>query len=102
MHERALTRKIRIGNDDLMIQSIGGRANLHTLARYGFNSEEGREYGVFFLEKLKLVEKILATMLGGLVDSLGLRISASSWINSRKPMLAHSSYVGHLKGGEWQ
>jgi hypothetical protein len=87
---------IRLGNDDVLVQSFGGRGHARTLARYSFDSVEGRPYGLFFLKKIRIVERMLAKMLG----DLNLSINFLSGLASlKRETRVRSSRYWNLVGG---
>jgi len=61
---------IRLGVDDVLLQEIGGRGNIRNLARYSFDSRYGRIYGEYFLARLRMAERLLASLLGEIEEKI--------------------------------
>jgi len=95
-------KNLKIGVDDLLIQTIGGRGNCKTKARFGFDSPEGRVWGKFFLKKIKIVQSKLAALLGDLGDRLGILSQKNTeWKISEPIKVAGIDFGGRLEGAEW-
>jgi hypothetical protein len=69
-------KTIRLGSDDIILQEFFGRGRIRTLKAYGYDTPEGRPFGKYFLEKIKVVQLMLAKLLGELPSKLSGRLGS--------------------------